>query len=617
MRIRSCAGIALLVLVVLGGCRSTSPSRQPVLSGPTSTYTLRILHINDHHSRLDADSSQQLLLDGEATDVSLGGFPRVVSAFRERAEGVPHVLRLHAGDALSGDLYHTLFKGEADADLMNQVCFDAFVPGNHEFDQSDVGLKVFLDFLSKRLWDCHTPVTAANVRPQTGLSPLRQFDVAAYLQPHVVVERGGRRIGIVGVVIAQETRDSSSPLHSTEFIDEAQAAQQQIDVLRAAGVDIIVVLSHVGYGNDLKLASQLSGVDVIVGGHSHSPLGDGLAALGVVTDGPYPTLQRNRDGDTVCVVQAWQYGWALGELDLEFDPQGRVLRCGGQVHLLLGEDFRRQGAPVDAATRARIQAQVEQVAGLAQFAPDERATQVLEFYAQRKREQALRVVAHAEHGLCLRRAPAPYDRGRDGRPGCAERTDAQGGEVQALVSAAALAAVRNHGGAEIALQNGGGSRSSIAAGPFSVGDAFNVLPFRNTLVIVELSGAELAALLNSVLDYIAEDPHTRTGSYPYAAGLRWKVDLSAPAGQRLRSLELWQQGQASPVLAEQRYKVVVSDYLASGRDGYGLLQELGREGRIDTSVDMAEALIDYIVAQDAIAPPAAVDRSTQGFVGAE
>lgn len=598
----------LVLLTLLSACRGQLEPRPE----SADSYTLRILHINDHHSRLDADGGQQLLLDGEVTDVSLGGFPRLVTAFRELSAEAPNVLQLHSGDALSGDLYHSLFHGEADADLMNQICFDALVPGNHEFDQGDAGLKRFLDYLSKRIWPCKTAATAANIRPALD-TPLRQFEQADYVLPHVVLERGGRRIGIVGVVEVLATRLSSNPLPTTGLLPEEQSAQEQIDALRAKGVDIIVLLSHVGYAQDLRLAGRLSGVDVVVGGHSHTPLGEGLAELGIANAGPYPSERRNRDGDPVCVVQAWQYGWAVGLLDVEFDAQGRVRSCEGRPQLMLGEDFRRNGAPVDAATRQAIEAQIARTPELRRFAADAQATQLLAHYSVQKQAQAARVVARAERGLCLRRIPGPYDRGRDGRPGCAETTDAQGGEVQALVTSSMLAAAAAYGGADVALQNGGGARSSIAAGDFTVGDAYTVLPFRNTLVILDLSGEELAQQLNAAVDYLAEAPDTRTGSYPYAAGLRWRIDLSAPAGQRVQDLHRWQDGRAEAVQPDARYRVAISDYLARGRDGYDLLAQIPAERRLDTSLDLAEALIEYLEARQAVVAPAPEERSTQGF----
>lgn len=99
-----------------------------------------------------------LTLDGTATQVELGGF--------QRYAGRSDVIKLHAGDAITGTRYPTLFRGEADAALMNTVCFDAFALGNHEFDNGDAGLKVFLDHL--RSGSGQTPVLAANVTPQAG-----------------------------------------------------------------------------------------------------------------------------------------------------------------------------------------------------------------------------------------------------------------------------------------------------------------------------------------------------------------------------------------------------------------------------------------------------------------
>ena len=87
---------------------------------------LTILHINDHHSHLRADSRMSLKIGGEKTRVRSGGFPAVVNMFNILSEGKNNVLKLHAGDAISGKLYYALFKGEADAAMMNHACFDAF-----------------------------------------------------------------------------------------------------------------------------------------------------------------------------------------------------------------------------------------------------------------------------------------------------------------------------------------------------------------------------------------------------------------------------------------------------------------------------------------------------------
>jgi len=443
---------AVVAAALLAACQTQAVRPEPA---PPEPFSLRILHINDHHSRVAPDSGQVLLLDGEPTQVSFGGFPQLVTAFGELARGADHVLKLHAGDAMTGDLYYTLFAGEADADLMNQVCFDAFTVGNHEFDGGDAGLKRFLDFLSKRTWDCGTPSLGANVRPTVGASPLAKFSERDYLLPRIVLERGGRRIGIVGIDVAGKTKASSSPDAGTTFLDEAATAQAELDALRADGVDIVVLMTHIGYQADVELAKTLRGVDVIVGGDSHSLLGDGFKEFGLTVEGPYPTRLRNPDGEPVCVVQAWQYTWVVGALDVDFDAKGRVTGCGGRPVLLLGDDLRRHGKPLEGADREAALARIDASPLLGRFEPAPAAEHVLDVYREQIEAFAGEQVATVPDRLCLRRVPGRHDRSRDGAPGCAAKTDAHGGWMQSLVAEVLLAQAERYGGADVALQNAG------------------------------------------------------------------------------------------------------------------------------------------------------------------
>ena len=118
---------------------------------------------------------------------------------------------------------------------------------------------------------------------------------------------------------------SSNPDETTMFLDEVTTAQKYADELKAQGVDRVILLSHYGYDNDLALAQKTSGIDIIVGGDSHSLLGD-LSNLGLNSNGSYPTMVSDASGNDVCVVTAWQYSQVVGELHAEFDGQGMVLR---------------------------------------------------------------------------------------------------------------------------------------------------------------------------------------------------------------------------------------------------------------------------------------------------
>jgi len=153
--------------------------------------------------------------------------------------------------------------GEADATLMNTVCFDAFTLGNHEFDKGDAGLKQFIGYLHKDA--CKTPVLSANVA--FGASSLMSGATAPdKVLPYTIVRRDDQPIGIIGVTIAGKTKQSSSPDPDTNFSDEAAAVQTQFDALRTQGVNKIVLLSHIGYDYDKEVIAKLSGVDIVVGG---------------------------------------------------------------------------------------------------------------------------------------------------------------------------------------------------------------------------------------------------------------------------------------------------------------------------------------------------------------
>src|SRR6478736_1243994 len=128
---------------------------------------LTILHINDHHSNLDSKKKDLKLKNAAGTpvtaNVDVGGFPRVTGAIHALSAQSANVLKLHAGDANTGTLYFNRAgeAGEADAAMMNTVCFDAMTLGNHEFDKGDTGLKRFIDLL--HAGTCQTPVLSANV----------------------------------------------------------------------------------------------------------------------------------------------------------------------------------------------------------------------------------------------------------------------------------------------------------------------------------------------------------------------------------------------------------------------------------------------------------------------
>ncbi|MDN2659635.1 NAD nucleotidase [Neptunomonas sp. CHC150] len=597
------APIALAVtMAALTGCNNSKDDE--------STLSLRVVHINDHHSHLQSESAS-LTIDGVETDVTLGGFPRVVSMINQLSNSSDPVLKLHAGDAITGDLYYTLFKGEADAALMNQVCFDAFELGNHEFDDGDSGLVSFLDDLNSG--NCNTTVLGANVVPEVGVSPLAQNTSTDYIQPYLIKSYGDQKVGIIGLDIASKTKNSSSPDATTEFLDETATAQSYIDELKEQGINQIILLTHYQYENDLTLAANLTDVDVIVGGDSHTLLGNEFEDFGLNPAGPYPTQVTNKDGNPVCVVQAWQYSYVVGELNVEFNNEGNIESCTGQPHLLLGNEFSRDDINGDSVSvtgneLAAIESSIEASPVLDIVEEDATSATILEGYSEQVDVLKTTVIGSSNDDLCLERIP-----GQGQSTLCStSETQSQGSDISNLV---ALAFKTMSITSDIAIQNAGGVRTDIAMGDITIGDAYTLLPFANTLSELSMTGAEIVAVLEDAYDY-ALSPDGSTGAYPYASGLRWDVDSSQTKGNRFTNVQVKLKDETvwRAIDETETYTVVTNNYIAQGRDGYDTFGVISAQGRVvDTFLDYAQSFVDYVEEQGSISKLPSSEYSTQMF----
>ncbi|MFT7474328.1 MAG: 5'-nucleotidase/UDP-sugar diphosphatase [Verrucomicrobiales bacterium] len=577
-----------------------------------SDFALTILHMNDTHSHLNPDSGD-LILGGAETRVSQGGAANAVAKIKELEAANDNVVKVHAGDAVTGTLFYSLFKGEADAALMNEACFDIYELGNHEFDDGDQGAADMIGFV-KDTETCETEVLAANVVPALG-TPLNPAGTPLF-KPFVVKEYGDDMVGFIGLDIAGKTMNSSSPLETTEFLDEVETAQRFIDGLLEDGVNKIVLVTHTQLANDITFAGMLTGVDVIVGGDSHSLLGN-FAPLGLNTMGRYPYRTADATGSPVCIVHAWQYSWIVGQLNVNFDADGVVTSCDGTPHLILEDSFKRR--PADGGDRVELegpdrQAVIDDIAATPELSivtPDAAAQTVLEGFSAQVALLELEVIGSSTDTLCLERIPG------QGRSQICDVSDTaiMGGDIQQLVTDAFRVRAFE---SDFALQNAGGVRIDIPAGDITIADAFELLPFANTIVNLEMSGAEIKAVLEEAITF-ALDPDGSTGAYPYASGLRFDVDMNAAEGSRVSNMEMRPSGTEAwvPFVTEGTYTVATNSFIAAGRDGYITFGTVTDDGRSsDTLLDYAQSFIDY-VEQDAagvIAKLAPSEYSTQSFV---
>jgi len=585
--------------------------------GKSCPMSLTILHINDAHSNL-LDSSMDVTVPGlGGIEMHVGGYPRLVTGLAElkaAAEAEGHaVLKLHAGDAITGTTYYSLFHGEADAALMHHACFDAFALGNHEFDDGDANLAAFLTMLHNSSMCSRTQVLAANVVPGPS-SPLQN----GMLNKSAVFTINGHEVGVVGIDIAQKTMASSSPSEGTTLTDEKEAAQAEIDILIAEGVNKIVLLTHIGYDNDMSWMSTLTGVDVVIGGDSHSLLGDSnYSQIGNV-QGAYPTTMMNGDGKVMCIAQAWEYTKVLGDLKVEFDADGDVVSCGGKPRLLFEADvfsYASDGSSVTGDDLTLVNTYLMTDDMFHATAADSMAASTLAGYSSQVDVLKQTVIAQVPSPICRERIPG------QGHGGCTTAESVpHGGPACQLVSKAFLERTPT---AHISIQNGGGCRNGIPPGlvgtDFSIDDAYTVLPFSNTLVTMTMTGAQIKTLLEAAVSYLLS-PGGSSGAYPYASGLRWSVNMNGTDGNRFSNLEVNPrfEGSWTPISDTDMYVVVTNDFISAGRDGYTTFTETSvADSLVDTYVEYAQGLIDYAEEVGTLVAPPVSEHSTQSFIDAD
>jgi len=249
------------------------------------TGEIRILYLNDFHGF--AEPYRPL-----GSKEFLGGLAILAAKTNQLREERPSLL-LAAGDMIQGDNWANLFQGESVIKAMNRMRFDAMVVGNHEFDFGQ-------EVLRRRISEASFPVLGANVGGVEGL------------QSHTIKLLGGIKVGIIGAV-TEDTPVSTSPKNVADlvFLSPFSVVEKIVGELKGR-VDLILVLSHIGFYLDRKMAEEVKGIDVIVGGHSHTKVAKPV-----------------RIGDTL-IVQAWEHGKALGVLDLTV-RDGKIVKWDGHL----------------------------------------------------------------------------------------------------------------------------------------------------------------------------------------------------------------------------------------------------------------------------------------------
>ena len=486
-----------------------------------SRFSLRILHTNDHHAHLEPVKYGDRLLGGIASRRTL-----IDQIRAENKANQEPLLLLDAGDIFQGTLYFNQYLGQADLDFYNALNYDASTIGNHEFDR---GQQVLADFITKAKF----PIISANL----DISPTSSL--YGKVRPWHVLDMQGEKIGMFGLT-TPDTAILASVGDGVKFTDPIAAAKASVSALKQQGINKIVALTHIGFENDVTLARKVPDIDIIIGGHSHTSVGNIPSA-----NHPYPLVEKNGTKEPVLVVTDWEWGKYLGDLSVSFDRAGKLIAWAGKPHA--------------------IEASIK---------PNQEFADKLKAYAAPIEALRQKIIGKSLVAL-------------DG-----DRVKLRTSETALgnLIADAILAKTKVDQ-VQVVLINAGGIRNGFPLGDITMGHVLEALPFGNTITRVELTGKQLTEALESGVS-MAE---LGEGRFPQVAGIRLVWDSKLPAGKRVTKVEVKDaSGKFQLLNSQDVYRVATNNFLASGGDGYRVFAE--GKNLLETGYLLSDAIAEYITA---------------------
>lgn len=507
-------------------------------------YNITFFHVNDVHAHLDEFSSS-------GTDCTrpergcYGGYARIRTVVEEQRPNYNNSLWLNVGDEFQGTLFYSFYGGEKIAETLNQLNFSAMTIGNHEFDGGDEELGQFLVNLT-------FPIISANIHSQNE-------KVNKTIKPYHIFEE--HNLALIGVTTDTVPSISNSD-DTTVFSDVVEAVQGAIDEIKATtNVTRIAAVTHIGYDKDQELAKATRGLQLIMGGHSHTLLGDMEDA-----EGKYPTIVDNADGDEVFIVTAYRWGEYIGEIEVTYDPQGKIVAYhGAPIHLTNTTE-----------PDTDLQAQIKAWRGpFEEFAAEVLGTSNVELDQTTCRQKE-----------CLL------------------------GDFMAD----AMLAYRKNNTADVdfAIINAGGIRATIDEGDITRGEVLTSFPFGNSIVQIEVDGKYLWEVLEGIVTGVnVANGDAVTSFMQLSTGIKVEYNPKNNNGTKLVAVTVGGQ----PLDNGTTYQVVTLDFIAGGGDNF--FTPTTEFVSLDTQ---DEVLTQYILAQTPVdikldGRIEAVDRQRNSTVG--
>ena len=479
---------------------------------------------------------------------AIAGYAKVAALKDAYEARGAYVLLMDAGDFIQGDPTVSTSEGATAVELMNLAGYDVVSLGNHEFDYGYQNLK---DLEA----DADFAIVDANVL----------YNGRVAFEDNVVFTApNGTKIGVFGLDTPETaTKAHPAKIQGVTFLageDLYDCAQEQVDALTAEGCNYVICLGHLGIDDEsagnrsIDLLENVDGVDLFIDGHSHSTQDDITAAL---------TAASQAGGNEISVDSSMVNGTVLTSTGTKLESVGVVT--------IDGETGRIDASTVSAASLTDEDADVAaRAAAIQKEIDDEYGT----------------VFAKTEVALNGEREPG-------------NRTEETNlGDL--ITDALVWGAEREGTEVDAAVTNGGGIRASIAAGDITKKDINTVLPFGNTLSIVQVTGAELLEALEAST-YCTP---TSIGGFPQVSGIEFTVDTTKAYDQgelypgstyygpkSIQRVTIETVG-GEPFDANATYTIATNDFMAAGGDTYYAFA--AASVNYDLGIAMDEVVMDYI-----------------------
>jgi 5'-nucleotidase / UDP-sugar diphosphatase len=480
--------------------------------------TITVLHTDDLHGHIEPFKIK---------NGTYGGYARQLTLVKRYMASDPNPLLLSGGDTFQGTLYFNVYQGLADLYFMNLMGYNGMAVGNHEFDLGPEPLSRFAK-------GANFPILSANI--DVSQEPL----LKDLIKPHTILTVDGEKVGLIGAT-TPDLPTISSPGDKVKMLELFSSIENSVKALEAEGVNKIFLLSHLGYTLEQEVAAKVRGIDLIVGGHSHTLLGEFNNPDFPPSEGPYPTIVKNPDGNRTLLVAAWEWGKLLGRIKVHFDDNGAIQSWTDAQPIVVDSNVEEDP--------------------LGKWA----------VYAFAKPIENLRntIIGQTVTGI-------------DG----SRETVRKGESPMANVIADSMLESGAKAGAELALINGGGVRSGIDNGPITYEEAIQVQPFNNQLVILDLTGEEILRALEYGVEGI---PENRGQFLHVSKGSSYTFDLRRPKGQQVTNVII----NGKPLERGKTYRTIMNSFMASGGDDNAIFRD-AKGYRLNTGTLDIDVLVEYI-----------------------